>query len=69
MNLVVDIKRIYLAMAEKGYSGTDLAKAADVSVQAVNSVLNGRRKGTTKVLGNICKALDLPVKEVLSVIE
>ncbi len=67
MNLKVDIKRIYLAMAEKGYSGTDLAKKSNVSVQAVNNVLNGKRKGTTKVLGNICKALDLPIKEVLSV--
>ena len=68
MKLLLDTKQIYLAMAEKGYNGADLAKAAGVSSAAVNTILNGKRRGTTKVLGNICKALDLPVKEVLSVL-
>lgn len=67
MNLFVDSKQIYLAMAEKGYNGADLAREANVSQQAVSNVLNGKRRGTTKVLGNICKALDLSIKEVLTV--
>lgn len=69
MNLSVDTKQIYIAMAEKGYNGTDLANAAGVTPTAVNNVLNGRRRGTTKVLGNICKALDLSVKDVLQVVD
>lgn len=67
MKLMVDTKQIYIAMAEKGYSGTDLAKAAGVTPTAVSNVLNGKRRGTTKVLGNICKALDLSAKDVLTV--
>lgn len=69
MNLSVDTKQIYIAMAEKGYNGTDLAKAAGVTPAAVNSVLNGKRRGTTKVLGSICKVLGLSIKDVLQVVE
>lgn len=65
MKLMVDTKQIYIAMVEKGYNGTDLAKAAGVTPTAVSNVLNGKRRGTMKVLGNICKALDLSVKDVL----
>lgn len=67
MKLKVDTKQVYLAMAEKGYNGADLAKAAGVAPTAVSNVLNGKRRGTTKVLGNICKALDLSAKDVLTV--
>lgn len=69
MKLVVDTKQIFIAMAEKGYNGTDLARAANVTPAAVSSILRGDRRGTTKVLGNICKALDLPVRNVLQAIE
>ena len=69
MKLAVDVKQVYLAMAEKGYNGAYLARAANVTPTAVSNVLNGKRRGTTKVLGNICKALDLSVKDVLTVEE
>lgn len=65
MNLLIDTKQIYLAMAEKSYNGEDLAKAAGVSSAAVSAVLNGKRRGTTKVVGNICKALGLSVKDIV----
>jgi len=69
VKVLVDTKRIYLAMAEKGYNGADLAAAAEVTPAAVSNVLNGRRRGATKVLGNICKVLNLSVKDVLQIIE
>ncbi|WP_313341187.1 helix-turn-helix domain-containing protein [Lacrimispora sp.] len=69
MKLLVDTKQVYIAMAEKGFNGADLAREAGVTPTAVSNVLNGKRRGTTKVLGNICKALDLSVRDVLQVEE
>lgn len=67
MRMYVDVKQIYIAMAEKGLNGHELAQAAGISQQAVSQVLNGQRRGTTKVLGAICKALGLSAKDVLIV--
>ena len=65
MTMRVDTGKIFIAMAEQGYNGAELARAAGVTPAAVNNVLNGKRRGTEKVLGAICKVLGLSVKDVL----
>lgn len=65
MKLKLDTKKIYLAMAEKGLTVTEIAKNGDISQQAVSNALNGNRIGKTKVVPAICKALDLSAKDIV----
>lgn len=65
MKLKLDTKKIYLAMAEKGLTVTEIAKNGDVSQQAISNALNGNRIGKTKVVPAICKALDLSAKDIV----
>ena len=65
MTLRLDVKKIYLAMAEKGITATEIAKQGGVSQQAVSSALNGNRVGKVKVVPAICKALDLSAKDIV----
>lgn len=65
MKLRLDTKKIYLTMAEKGITATEIAKQGDVSQQAVSNALNGKRIGKVKVVPAICKALDLSAKDIV----
>ncbi|EOS23491.1 hypothetical protein C806_02997 [Lachnospiraceae bacterium 3-1] len=65
MKLKLDTKKIYLAMAEKGLTVTEIAKAGGVSQQAVSNALNGNRVGKVKVVPAICKALDFSAKDIV----
>lgn len=65
MKMRLDTKKIYLAMAEKGLTATDIAKAGDVSQQAVSNALNGNRIGKVKVVPAICKALGLETRDIV----
>ncbi len=65
MKLKLDTKKIYLAMAEKGLTVTEIAKAGGVSQQAVSNALNGNRVGRVKVVPAICKALDFSAKDIV----
>ena len=65
MKLKLDTKKIYLAMAEKGLTVTEIAKAGGVSQQAVSNALNGNRVGRVKVVTAICKALDFSAKDIV----
>lgn len=65
MKIRLDTKKIYLAMAEKGITATEMAKQGGVSQQAVSSVLNGGRVGKMKVVPAICKALGLSAKDIV----
>lgn len=65
MKIKLDTKKIYLAMAEKGLTITEIAKQGNVSQQAVSSALNGNRVGKMKVVPAICKALDLSAKDIV----
>ncbi len=65
MRIKLDTKKIYLAMAEKGLTATDIAKAGDVSQQAVSNALNGNRIGKVKVVPAICKALGLETRDIV----
>lgn len=65
MKISVDTSKIFIAMAEKGYNGKDLAEACGLPSSSISNVMTGARKGTTKVLGLICKELGLSVKDVI----
>lgn len=65
MKMKLDTKKIYLAMAEKGLTATDIAKQGGVTQQAVSNALNGNRIGKVKVVPAICKALDLKAKDIV----
>ncbi len=65
MKMRLDTRKIYLAMAEKGMTATEIAKQGGVSQQAVSSVLNGNRIGKMKVIPAICKVLGLSAKDIV----
>lgn len=50
MKMRLDTKKIYLAMAGKGLTATEIAKQGGVSQQAVSNALNGNRMGKVKVV-------------------
>lgn len=65
MKIKLDVKKIYLAMAERGITATEIAKNGGVSQQAVSNALNGNRVGKAKVVPAICKTLDLSAKDIV----
>lgn len=65
MRLKLDTKKIYLAMAERGITATEIAKQGGVSQQAVSNALNGNRIGKAKVVPAICTALGLSAKDIV----
>lgn len=65
MKLKLDTKKIYLAMAEKGITATEIAKQGGVSQQAVSNALNGNRVGKVKVVPAICKSLGFEAKDIV----
>lgn len=65
MKIKLDTKKIYLAMAERGITATEIAKQGGVSQQAISNALNGNRVGKVKVVPAICKALDFSAKDIV----
>lgn len=65
MKIKLDTKKIYLAMAERGITVTEIARQGGVSQQAVSNALNGNRVGRVKVVPAICKALDFSAKDIV----
>lgn len=65
MKIRLDTKKIYLAMAEKGLTATEIAKSGGVSQQAVSNALNGNRVGRVKVVPAICQALGVSAKDIV----
>ena len=65
MRISIDTSKIFIAMAEKGYNGKDLAQACGLLASSISNVITGARRGTTKVLGSICKELGISVKDVI----
>lgn len=65
MKLRLDTRKIYLEMAERGLTITEIARQSGVSQQAVSNALSGNRIGKVKVVPAICKALDLSAKDIV----
>lgn len=65
MRIKLDTKKVYLAMAEKGLTATEIAKAGGVSQQAVSNALNGNRVGKMKVVPAFCKTLGFKAKDIV----
>ncbi len=69
MKLKLDTRKIYLAMAERGITATEIAQNGGVSQQAVSNALNGNSVGKTKVVPAICKALGFAAKDIVIIEE
>jgi transcriptional regulator with XRE-family HTH domain len=65
MKIKLDTKKIYLAMAEKGMTITEIAQQGGVSQQAVSNALNGNRVGKVKVVPAICAALGFKAQDIV----
>lgn len=65
MKIKLDTKKIYLAMAERGITATEIAKQGGVSQQVVSNALNGDRVGKVKVVPAICKALGMSAQDIV----
>lgn len=65
MKIRLDTKKIYLAMAERGLTVTEIAKQGGVSQQAVSNALSGNRVGRVKVVPAICQALGFCAKDIV----
>lgn len=65
MKLRLDTKKIYLLMAERGITATEIAKQGGVSQQAVSNALNGNRIGKVKVVPAICQVLNVKAKDIV----
>lgn len=65
MKIKLDTRKVYLAMAERGMTVTEIARQGGVSQQAVSNALNGNRIGKTKVVPAICRALDFSAKDIV----
>lgn len=65
MKTKLDTKKIYLAMAEKGLTATEIARQGGISQQAISNALNGNRIGKMKVVPAICRALELSAKDIV----
>lgn len=65
MNIKLDTKKIYLTMAEKGITVTEIARQGGISQQAVSNALNGNRVGRVKVVPAICKTLGFSAKDIV----
>lgn len=65
MKLKLDVKKIYLVMAERGITAAEIAKNGGVSQQAVSNVLNGNRVGKVKVVPAFCKTLGFKAEDIV----
>lgn len=65
MKMRLDTKKIYLAMAEKGLTITEIAKQGGVSQQAISAALSGNRIGKMKVIPAICQTLGFSAKDIV----
>ncbi len=65
MKIKLNTQKIYLAMAEKGLTATEIAKSGGVSQQAISNALNGNRVGKVKVVPAICQALGLSAHDIV----
>ena len=65
MKIKLDTKKIYLAMAEKGLTITEIAQSGGVSQLAVSNALSGNGVGKVKVVPAICQALGFSAKDIV----
>ena len=64
MHMKIDVWKVKLIMAQKGYSRQDVAAWADTTTQNIGNIL---RKGiaTPKAAGKLAKGLGVPVTEIV----
>lgn len=61
----INAKNLRVAMARKCMNPKELAEAIGCSYESIIQILAGRRNVPTKKLGEICKALEVDVTEII----
>ena len=64
IHMKIDVWKVKLIMAQKGYSRLDVAKMGGITTQTVGNAI---RKGycTTKTIPKLAKGLGVPVTEIV----
>lgn len=63
--LKIDNKKLYAAMAAHGLTGAALSQRAGVSRTVVTKILKGGHTCRADVIGKICSALNIELKELI----
>ncbi|MGH2866044.1 MAG: helix-turn-helix domain-containing protein [Solirubrobacteraceae bacterium] len=53
----------------RGWTRAQLTEAADIDPKTLRDLLNGRRHPTLGTVGTLCRALDVPLADVVAIIE
>lgn len=61
----LDVKRLRVLMAEKGYNVASLARAAGIAACSVNLYVNHGTRPRLDSLGRLAKALGVEVMEIV----
>lgn len=61
----LDIKKLNIAQANKCFSNIELSQNANVGLQTITEIKQGKRTPTLKTIGKIAKALNCDVTELI----
>jgi len=53
----------------RGWTRAQLTEAADIDPKTLRDLLNGRRQPTLGTVGTLCRALDVPIADLIAIIE
>ncbi len=65
-NLKLNINSVKIAMARKMMNAPMLAKTMGVTKTTINSLLNGTRNPSLKMIGKLAKALEVDVTDIIT---
>ena len=61
----INIKKLNIAQATKCFSNIELSQSANVGLQTITEIKNGKRTPTLKTIGKIARALNCDVTELI----
>lgn len=61
----IDFQKLQIAMATSCLNKSELADAAGVARITISMYFSGKRNPSTKTIGKIAKALNVPVTEII----
>jgi transcriptional regulator with XRE-family HTH domain len=53
----------------RGWTRAQLTEAADIDPKTLRDLLNGRRHPTLGTVGTLCRALDVPLSDLIAIVE
>lgn len=61
----LNIEKLNIAQATKCFSNIELSRNANVGLQTITEIKQGKRKPTLKTIGKLAKALGVDVTELI----